>query len=90
MRPMPRHTFLDIVLQENILLMEDRDVSSDHFSALLTADFSQTCKIVDFGVSEIFMKHGDDISTKSVGSPAFMSPEACSSKYTSLGVPYVR
>lgn len=50
---------------ENILLMEDRIV----------------CKIVDFGVSEMFIKHGDDLSTRTVGSPAFMSPELCSSHH---------
>lgn len=33
------------------------------------------CKIVDFGVSEMFRSPNDDRSTKAVGSPAFMSPE---------------
>lgn len=44
---------------ENILLTKDR----------------QVCKIVDFGVSEMFMKPGDDTLFRGAGSPAFMSPE---------------
>ncbi|KAI7821888.1 kinase-like domain-containing protein [Gamsiella multidivaricata] len=34
-------------------------------------------KIVDFGVSEMFDKKGDDMTKKSAGSPAFMAPELC-------------
>ncbi|CAJ0902358.1 1940_t:CDS:2, partial [Entrophospora sp. SA101] len=36
-------------------------------------------KIVDFGVSEIFVR-GNDKTTKSAGSPAFMAPELCKGK----------
>ncbi|KDN52809.1 hypothetical protein K437DRAFT_266261 [Tilletiaria anomala UBC 951] len=46
---------------DNILLSKDRKVS----------------KIVDFGVSQMFIEPGDDRVRKSVGSPAFMSPELC-------------
>lgn len=34
-------------------------------------------KIVDFGVSEMFIK-GDDALKSTAGSPAFMPPELCS------------
>ena len=37
-------------------------------------------KIVDFGVSEIFVK-GNDRLKKSAGSPAFMAPELCVAKH---------
>jgi serine/threonine protein kinase len=37
-------------------------------------------KIVDFGVSEIFVK-GNDKLKKSAGSPAFMAPELCIAKH---------
>lgn len=36
-------------------------------------------KIVDFGVSEMFVK-GNDRLKKSAGSPAFMAPELCVGK----------
>lgn len=32
---------------------------------------------MDFGVSEMFNKKGDDMTKKSAGSPAFMAPELC-------------
>jgi [calcium/calmodulin-dependent protein kinase] kinase len=44
---------------------------------ILLADGGRSCKIVDFGVSEMFLKPGDDTLHKSAGSPAFMSPELC-------------
>jgi serine/threonine protein kinase len=37
-------------------------------------------KIVDFGVSEIFVK-GNDKLKKSAGSPAFMAPELCVARH---------
>ncbi|PKI85990.1 hypothetical protein MVES_000564 [Malassezia vespertilionis] len=46
---------------DNILFNEDRTV----------------CKIVDFGVSEMFCMPGDDTMKRVAGSPAFMSPELC-------------
>lgn len=36
-------------------------------------------KIVDFGVSEMFIK-GDDALKSTAGSPAFMPPELCSAE----------
>ena len=51
-----------------------RDIKPDN---ILLQDQRKTCKIVDFGVSEIFVKPGDDTLQKSAGSPAFMSPELC-------------
>lgn len=51
-----------------------RDIKPDN---ILLQDNRKTCKIVDFGVSEFFVKPGDDTMQKSTGSPAFMSPELC-------------
>ncbi|KAE8187295.1 hypothetical protein CF328_g6962 [Tilletia controversa] len=51
-----------------------RDIKPDNI--LLTSD-RQICKIVDFGVSEIFLKPNEDKLAKSAGTPAFMSPELC-------------
>ncbi|KAF9174495.1 hypothetical protein BGX20_011078, partial [Mortierella sp. AD010] len=50
-----------------------RDIKPDNL--LRSAD--DTLKIVDFGVSEMFSKKGDDVTKKSAGSPAFMAPEWC-------------
>jgi [calcium/calmodulin-dependent protein kinase] kinase len=44
-------------------------------------------KIVDFGVSEMFTKKGDDMIKKSAGSPAFMAPELCRSHGEVSGKP---
>jgi serine/threonine protein kinase len=49
-----------------------RDIKPDN----LLLDANNVLKIVDFGVSEIFMK-GDDRLHTSTGSPAFASPELC-------------
>ncbi|CAG8753973.1 6841_t:CDS:2, partial [Funneliformis caledonium] len=49
-----------------------RDIKPDNL--LLSKD--GVLKIVDFGVSEIFIK-GNDKLKKSAGSPAFMAPELC-------------
>nr|CAG8547749.1 10330_t:CDS:10 [Entrophospora candida] len=48
------------------------DIKPDNL--LLSKD--DILKIVDFGVSEIFVR-GNDKTTKSAGSPAFMAPELC-------------
>jgi serine/threonine protein kinase len=40
---------------------------------------SNVLKIVDFGVSEMFIK-GDDGLKSTAGSPAFMPPELCSAE----------
>lgn len=50
-----------------------RDIKPDN--CLLTDD--DVLKIVDFGVSEMFEKHSEMLSAKSVGSPAFFPPELC-------------
>ncbi len=59
-------------LHENEIV--HRDIKPDN---ILLTDDRKTCKIVDFGVSEMFTKPGDDTMQKSAGSPAFMSPELC-------------
>ncbi|KXS11041.1 kinase-like protein [Gonapodya prolifera JEL478] len=50
-----------------------RDIKPDNL--LLTSD--DVLKIVDFGVSEMFVASGNDRSKKSAGSPAFFAPEMC-------------
>ncbi|WVQ77452.1 hypothetical protein IAR50_007138 [Cryptococcus sp. DSM 104548] len=50
-----------------------RDIKPDN--VLLSAD-RQFVKLCDFGVSEMFSRHGDDRIGKSRGSPAFQSPES--------------
>lgn len=50
-----------------------RDIKPDNL--LRSAD--GTVKIVDFGVSEMFDKKGNDMTRKPAGSPAFMAPELC-------------
>ncbi|KAI7905300.1 kinase-like domain-containing protein [Cokeromyces recurvatus] len=52
-----------------------RDIKPDN---LLLAD-NNVLKIVDFGVSEMFVK-GDDALQSTAGSPAFMPPELCTAK----------
>lgn len=52
----------------------DHDIKPDNI--LLTSD-RKTCKIADFGVSAMFVRPGDDTSLRSMGSPAFASPELC-------------
>jgi [calcium/calmodulin-dependent protein kinase] kinase len=55
-----------------------RDIKPDN---ILLQNNRKTCKIVDFGVSEFFIKPGDDTMQKSAGSPAFMSPELCKTQH---------
>jgi serine/threonine protein kinase len=55
-----------------------RDIKPDN---ILLQNDRKTCKIVDFGVSEMFTKPGDDTLNKSAGSPAFMSPELCTARH---------
>ncbi|KAF8979875.1 hypothetical protein BGZ46_004918 [Entomortierella lignicola] len=50
-----------------------RDIKPDN----LLRSGDNVVKIVDFGVSEMFNKKGDDLTKKSAGSPAFMAPELC-------------
>lgn len=60
-----------------------RDLKPDN--CLITAD--DVLKVVDFGVSEMFDKQGDNpdadalVTAKSAGSPAFMPPELCVVKH---------
>lgn len=49
------------------------DIKPDNI-LMLDAD---TCKISDFGVSEMISNVNDDIVHRSIGTPAFMSPELC-------------
>ncbi|KOS16292.1 camkk meta protein kinase [Malassezia pachydermatis] len=51
-----------------------RDIKPEN---ILLTDDNDTCKIVDFGVSEMFYKPGNDTVKGAAGSPAFMSPELC-------------
>jgi serine/threonine protein kinase len=53
-----------------------RDIKPDNL--LISQD--NVLKIVDFGVSEIFVK-GNDRLKKSAGSPAFMAPELCVARH---------
>ena len=54
-----------------------RDIKPDN--CLITDD--DVLKIVDFGVSEMFEKESEMLTTKSAGSPAFMPPELCVAKH---------
>ncbi|UZJ54712.1 hypothetical protein CBS101457_004032 [Exobasidium rhododendri] len=76
-----RDYFVQIMLGIEYLHHNDivhRDIKPDN---ILLQDNRKTCKIVDFGVSEMFTKPGDDTLQKSAGSPAFMSPELCSAQH---------
>lgn len=53
-----------------------RDIKPDNL--LISKD--DVLKIVDFGVSEMFVK-GNDRLKKSAGSPAFMAPELCVTRH---------
>ncbi|KAI9481034.1 MAG: kinase-like domain-containing protein [Benjaminiella poitrasii] len=70
-----RFYFRQIILGIEYLHCNDvvhRDIKPDN---LLLSD-NKILKIVDFGVSEIFVK-GDDALQSTAGSPAFMPPELC-------------
>ncbi|KAI8071786.1 kinase-like domain-containing protein [Gongronella butleri] len=70
-----RHYFREMILGIEYLHNNDiahRDIKPDNL--LLSKD--DVLKIVDFGVSEMFVKGNDKIK-KSAGSPAFMAPELC-------------
>lgn len=54
-----------------------RDIKPDN--CLLTND--DVLKVVDFGVSEMFEKRSEMLTTKSAGSPAFLPPELCVIKH---------
>lgn len=54
-----------------------RDIKPDNL--LLTDD--DILKIVDFGVSEMFEKSSEMLTSKSAGSPAFLPPELCIAKH---------
>ncbi|KAG0275700.1 hypothetical protein BGZ95_008465 [Linnemannia exigua] len=81
-----RRIFQQMVLGIEYLHEHDivhRDIKPDNL--LRAAD--GTLKIVDFGVSEMFTKKGDDMIKKSAGSPAFMAPELCRSHGEVSGKP---
>ncbi|KAI8333927.1 kinase-like domain-containing protein [Chlamydoabsidia padenii] len=70
-----RHYFREMILGIEYLHNNEiahRDIKPDNL--LLSND--NILKIVDFGVSEMFIK-GNDKLKKSAGSPAFMAPELC-------------
>ena len=54
-----------------------RDIKPDNL--LLTEN--DTLKVVDFGVSEMFDKGSEMMTSKSTGSPAFTPPELCVPKH---------
>ncbi|KAK4520561.1 uncharacterized protein ATC70_006438 [Mucor velutinosus] len=73
-----RYHFRQIILGIEYLHCNDivhRDIKPDN---LLLSDNS-ILKIVDFGVSEMFVK-GDDALKSTAGSPAFMPPELCTAE----------
>ncbi|KAI8988131.1 kinase-like domain-containing protein [Mycotypha africana] len=74
-----RRYFKEMMLGIEYLHANDivhRDIKPDNL--LLSKD--NVLKIVDFGVSEMFVK-GNDKLKKSAGSPAFMAPELCIAKH---------
>ncbi|KAI9334268.1 kinase-like domain-containing protein [Obelidium mucronatum] len=57
-----------------------RDIKPDNL--LISKD--NVLKIVDFGVSEMFSNEGNDKTKATEGSPAFFSPELCTSNHGEL------
>ncbi|KAI6082891.1 Pkinase-domain-containing protein [Hypoxylon rubiginosum] len=75
-----RYWFRDLILGIEYLHAQGvvhRDIKPDNL--LLTND--DILKIVDFGVSEIFEKPEDMMTSKAAGSPAFLPPELCQAKH---------
>ena len=75
-----RYWFRDLILGIEYLHAQGvvhRDIKPDN--CLLTED--DVLKIVDFGVSEMFEKSSEMLTTKSAGSPAFLPPELCVAKH---------
>jgi serine/threonine protein kinase len=77
---------LNIVFASHIKLTQvhsqaivHRDIKPDN----LLLDANNALKIVDFGVSEIFLKDDDRLHT-STGSPAFASPELCQAGFMNV------
>ncbi|KAG0326649.1 hypothetical protein BGZ99_009231 [Dissophora globulifera] len=69
---------LDLATEDSMFMVHEhdiihRDIKPDN----LLRSVDGTIKIVDFGVSEMFSKKGDDLTKKTAGSPAFMAPELC-------------
>ncbi|RCI02639.1 hypothetical protein CU098_008623 [Rhizopus stolonifer] len=74
-----RRYFKEMMLGIEYLHAHDivhRDIKPDN----LLISNEDVLKIVDFGVSEMFIK-GNDKLKKSAGSPAFMAPELCVAKH---------
>ncbi|KAI1772517.1 Pkinase-domain-containing protein [Hypoxylon cercidicola] len=75
-----RYWFRDLILGIEYLHSQGvvhRDIKPDNL--LLTED--DVLKIVDFGVSEMFEKPEDMMTSKAAGSPAFLPPELCQAKH---------
>lgn len=72
-----RHYFRQImcgVAYLHFLGIAHRDIKPDN---ILLTHAKGECKIADFGVSEMFVKPGDDVVSDTAGTPAFMSPQLC-------------